>query len=692
MLVGCSWFDNQTTYFNTYYNIKRIIGEIQAEFEYQDENKRTKPRVLVPPIEGLSLKTDTKNNTYQFLKPFMIERQKLQPVVTKVDSILIKGSKILATHPKSNYVEGSIYYMGEAYFMKSEWIPSQQKCIELIERFPDGDFSPDAHLLLAKDYLFQKKIALGKTALSKCIDVAWYKDRYDILSEVYRIQAEMALEDGETEKAVNPYKQAIAQCEDSEQRAKWQVDLASIYYRLGLFEKAEKAYEDVKKETPDPLAQFEAKLYRASSLAQLGRFEEAEKLFVELEDDRKYTEWTSFIQAERLGMERLRKPDSKDPALLAQEKKADTSFVGRPELMAQSFQKGMDYYKKKNYEEAMVYFAKAKVIRTPVYDVANKYFTLIKQLREQNTKVNAMNNVIIEREELRDSVVSMRMKEVYALGRVHEQMDNLDSALYYYRMAYDSTKDANPERSKYLFAQTRVLAETNPEVSDSLLEVLAERYPKSTFGKEAKDNLGLTEVIAQDEAEELYKSGTSFRQIKEYGYAERQFTAILTNHPQSPYAAKALYALGWMYEKDIDNNDSALHFYGKLLEQYPRSDYAREIRPSVEYALAKQNGTEINDSLLLRDLDKDLQEKAKAGEQNVLQQLLQKNQDALQVGGLPSINLPNIDGVTPPGGGNINEMINNQLKPFKDKINGASSVPIIPPPTPVPADTTTKKP
>ncbi|MBC8124817.1 MAG: hypothetical protein H7X70_03705, partial [Candidatus Kapabacteria bacterium] len=81
----------------------------------------------------------------------------------------------------------------------------------------------------------------GKQTLSRAIDVAWYKDRYDILSEAYRIQAEMAIEDGVMDKAVNPYKQAIEQCEDSEQRARWQIDVASIYYRLGEYALAEQA-------------------------------------------------------------------------------------------------------------------------------------------------------------------------------------------------------------------------------------------------------------------------------------------------------------------------------------------------------------------------------------------------------------------------------------------------------------------
>lgn len=247
-------------------------------------------------------------------------------MATKGDSVLLKGSKILANHPKSEYIEGTLFSMAETYFFRQDWIPSQQKCIELIESFADGDYSPDAHLLLSKDYLLQKKISLGKQMLSRTVDIAWYKDRYDILSQAYRIQAELALEEGDLDKAVAPYKQAIAQSEDDAVRAAWQVEVASIYYRMGKYDLAEEAFAKVENYTPDLLAQFESRLYRAACMVQLGRLDEAEQKFKELDDNRNYADWTSYIAAEKLALERARSADLSNPALIAKEKVADTSF------------------------------------------------------------------------------------------------------------------------------------------------------------------------------------------------------------------------------------------------------------------------------------------------------------------------------------------------------------------------------
>lgn len=664
--------------------MKRIRQEVVNDFEYQDEGNRKRPRVLVPAVDSLGLKSEApKNTTYQFLRALAIERSKLAPMSQKVDSILIKGSKVVGLHPKSEYVQGALYLMAEAYFFRSEWVPSQQKCLELIERYQDGEYSPDAHLLLAKVYLMQRKVTQGKQALSKAVDVAWYKDRYDILSEAYRIQAEIHIEDGEIDKAVNPYKQALVMTDDAEQRSRWLVDIGSIYYRMGNYKLAEKSFSQALDEAPDALAEFESKLYMASAIARQDRTDEASALFAELEDNKIFTEWGSFIQAERIALDRLRSDNPNDKTLLAREKFADTSFVGRPELMAQSFQKGMALYKRGDFQEAMKYFAKAKLVRTPVYDVANKYFTLLKQWDEEQRKILQMDLHLRIDTTHKDSILRLRASSMYAIGRVHEQLDAPDSALSYYRGAYDVSPPTSEVAGRYLYSQARMLRDKDPNTADSLFEFIADTWPRSEYAKEASVNLGYTSDASIDDAAELYKSATSFRQIKDFTYASQQYMNIVTKFPTSDYAPKALYAMGWMFERDRQMNDSALHYYGLLLEKYPRSTYAREIRPSVEFALAKINGVEVNDSTLLKNLDDDLLKRAKQGEKDVLQQLMDKNRDALQVSG-PNTTLPSIPGLTP-NGGSINDILQGQIKDATGKIMGSDTTKVpAPPPLPKP--------
>ncbi|MFN6112385.1 MAG: tetratricopeptide repeat protein [Bacteroidota bacterium] len=681
-LAGCSWYDNRITYFNTYYNMQRIRGEVLDEFDYQDELKRNRPRVLVPGLDSIKIASGPpKNSVYQFLRGLQIDRTKLQPVTQKVDSILIKGSKVVAFHPKSQYIEGSLFLMAEAYFFRSEWVPSQQKCLELIERFPDGEYSPDAHILLAKVYLMQRKVSQGTQALSKAVDVAWYRDRYDVASEAYRIQAEMAIEDGDIEKAIMPYKQALIMCEDAGQRSKWQIEIASIYYRIGKYALAEAAFKKVFDENPDALGQFESLLYIASCRARQGAFDEASEMYAQLEDRKAFTEWASFIQAERLAVDRLRQENAKDKTLLARERFADTSFVGKPELMAQSFQKGMALYKTGDYQEALKYFAKAKVIRTPVYDVANKYYSALRSWDEAKRRLYMLDQHLVVDTSRKDSINRLRAGELYAIGRVHENLDRRDSALIYYRWAFGASEPSSDDAGKCLFAQARLLKDSDPIVSDSLFEVISLRWPRSPFAKEAAANLGFTADATIDDAAELYASGSKFRAIKDYAFASRQYMSVVNRFPESELAPKALYAMGWMFERDVHRNDSAIFYYQLLLERYPRSEYAREVRASVEFALAKINGVEVSDSTLLRDLDKDLLQRATEKDKDVMQQLMDRNQDAFQVTA-PNMNLPQIPGMTP--GGSINNVLQGQMRDAQGRIIGKQDTTVIPPPLPKP--------
>ena len=94
VVSGCDWYDNQTTYFNTYYNMERIMDHVKDEFEYIDEGRRRKPRVLVPGLDSIAPEEGAEGGTrnYKFLRGFMIDRAKLQPVCKEFDSILMMGS------------------------------------------------------------------------------------------------------------------------------------------------------------------------------------------------------------------------------------------------------------------------------------------------------------------------------------------------------------------------------------------------------------------------------------------------------------------------------------------------------------------------------------------------------------------------------------------------------------------------
>lgn len=605
LLSGCHTYDNFTTYFNTYYNMDRLIWETEYDFEGTEIMRRQKPRVLTPVDSGLRFGLDAFGRPAeipQFLKDIMIEQTRLQPVKVKLDSVIIKGSKILKQHPKSDYVEGTLLLMAKSFFYQSEWVSAEIKCSELIDRFALGDKSPDAHLLLSKVYLIQRKYALGKTMLSRTADIAWYKKRYDILSEAFRLMAEQAIFDNDEEEAVRPYRQAIAQSDDGEIRARWQLDLASLYYRLGKFDRALKEFNAVLDESPELVQEFEAELYKASCLTYLNKHEEAQAILDDLDGNENFKEFKPDILAQRLRMLRIQGKKEEFDKMASEAQK----FAGFTAIPVVYFEHAMDLYKKGKYEEAKSYFAKSKPVKSQVSPAAAKYYGLLAEWGQKHDVLNKTKPVIdtshtdSSKTIIHDSIYAQHTMINYQLARIHDQLNNQDSALMYYTIAAISARMSDSNRAQYLFSYQKMIRKHQPELADSILEILAYDYGKTEYGQEARVQMGFTEAVVIDTLAELYSSGIRFRNISNYILAARQFNRIAEEYRDSPLAPKALYSLGWMFENTLMQSDSALYYYRLLVERYPQSEYAKDVRAGVEIALAHQSGLyDINTGKML---------------------------------------------------------------------------------------------
>ncbi len=608
-----SSFSDFTTYFNTYYNANRLMNEAEDEFGYFDEKLRITPRVIVPTPEIFN-PNFVPNGPPPFMDEFIIKQFKRQPVVVKLDSIIIKGSKILSTSPKGEYVQKSLFLMAKTYFYREEWLNSQVKCGELIDIYPDGDMSPDAHLLYSKTLLIERKFIQGKMMLSRTVDIAWYKKRYDILSEAFRLQAEQSLYEKNLEGALRPYYQAITQTSDNEMKAKWQLDLAALLYRLGYFEKAESEFAKVLNYKPDYLGKFESKLYRAASLNRLKKFDLANDILDDIENDGKFTEWKGFTYAERLQSMRIKSnldSSSNKKKLISEldsaEKFADTAYIGNNLIQCYYFDRGMDYYQNNEYNKAAKYFVRVQGAKTPVSNTARDLFKAITELEERYVWIAPTMNKIEEGAMPNDTVAYQTSSYLFEMSRTHELLKNKDSAVYYSKLSYEISPKSNQKSARFLYAYSRLIKATDPLLSDSLYEVLANNYMGTEYGDEAARVLGFTKEFKIDPVEELFTSGSSNRINGNFEYANKQFLKIYNEYPNNPLAPKSLYTIGWTFENHIKDKDSTFYYYNLLIQKYPTSIYALDIKSSTEfYAVVQANGGEVPDSLKLtkKEIDK----------------------------------------------------------------------------------------
>lgn len=593
-LVGCSAFDNFTTYFNTYYNMERLMEKSEDEFEFMAFDKR--PIEVYVPDPKLEIDDDFSLGPPPFMKDLIISQRQRQAVEVKLDSVIIKGSKILAFKSKTDYVEGAIFLMAKSYFYQEEWRPSEIKCSELVDKYPNSDFSPDAHLLFAKNALIQRNFYTGKIMLSRTVDIAWQKKRYDILSEAFRLQAELALYQDDKEEALRPYRQAVAQSDNSELSAKWQLELAALLYRIGDFEKAVSEFAKVREFSPTYEQLFESYLYEAECQARLKNFEQSNEILTYLEDDSKFEEWMGYTYAARLTEARM-KGDEK--SIESMENNADTSYVNNMLINTYNFERGMDFYKNSNYFKAQQYFAKARNQRTPIFHEASYMFKALSELRykselaKNNLKTIANDTTGIVNDTLKYSTAML----LFEAGRIQEELGNKDSVIYYYKQAFEVSPKSFEGTSKFIYSYARVIREKDPYKSDSLYEVVADNYATTPFGRDAMNILGFTEEFIVDTAQDLFNSGIKLKNFKDYPFAITQFYSVYERFPNNKLAPRALYNIGWLYEKEIKNLDSAIKYYDIILDKYPNSEYAYALRLPLAQLKNLKFNQKIPDSL-----------------------------------------------------------------------------------------------
>lgn len=596
LITSCKTYDNFTTYFNTYYNAQRLINESQDEFEYQDEKRRIVPRIYAPEPNIKYDEDDQKvSSAPPFLAEFVIDQRKLQPVKVKLDSVIIKGSKILAKHPSSDFVEKTLFLMGQSYFYSSDWLNSQIQCSELIDKFPEGDLSPDAHLMLVKNYLIRRKFYAGKVLLSRTVDVAWFKKRYDILSEAFRIEAELALYQKDLEGALKPYRQAVAQCDDNAIKAKWQLDLAALLYRMSRFKEAAAAYQKVHNYKPDYVQEFEAYIYYALSIMRIGKTDEAEKLLDNLDRDGKYEEWRDYVAAARLDLYRIKDDKLNYNKYVAH---TDSVYANSPTFTGVWFEKAMENYNKNDYSEARKFFARTRTTRSNIAPVSNYLYIILTNWTQKRQNVfpglvqnNKKNNVS------NDTTKVMLASNMFDYARIWEQLGKQDSANYYYKLAMDISPEKMDESARFVYANSRVTKDSNPQYSDSLMEVLVEKYPRTEYGRDAMKKLGYTDRFVIDTVSDYYLSGNSLRKAAEFKLAIEKYNYVHQNYPKSGFAPKSLYAVGWIYEHNIKDLDSAIYYYNELLARYPKSPFAKDVKTSLDYLNIYCSGLPIPDSL-----------------------------------------------------------------------------------------------
>lgn len=578
LLSSCQDYRNFTTYYNRFWNMERIMAEVEDDVDYyRDRAAQPKPRYVVPFDEvGGEFSSD-------YLNRRTLSADEVRTHRFKLDSILLKGSILLTRQAESDYVDDAIYYIAKAYFYQREWFQSSQKTRELIANFPESTWQPEAHLLLAMDLLMQGEIDEAEEMLSKTVDVAFRFRNQEVLTDAFRLNADVQLAQGETTLALRPYERAILLSEDDEQKAAWQYGLGVVLFRAGEFERAAAEFDRVEEYDPTDLVRFEAGLQAAVAMRAAGRYEEASERLAELAEEDDFEEWRGIIVVEQMNVASEGTLDGgfESGAL------AGVDSLGASEYLVYAYyEKGVRAFRAGDYRTAEVNFARVQNSKNPLNTKARDYTVWTGFYHTEKRKAEEATRLQIT--PFPDSLGLIATRAHFNVARFFVRYDVPDSAEHHYRQAVRYAPKGGEDGAKAIYALADFLVRKGEGVeADSLLSDLAENYGDNAWAREARRRLGYTEDFVIDEARDRYTAGLSLMMnAGDYPGALEQFRRVIRDHAGSPYAPQALYASGLIWEKHLDRQDSAIVYYSRLLNTYPESEQAQAIRPVIDATLA----------------------------------------------------------------------------------------------------------
>jgi len=600
-LSACFIGDFMGAYFNTYYNAQKAFSEAEDAVWNQPELKQA----------------GTGRN---YLAQFNVT----QDAKTKFASVIEKCSKLLQYHPESNLVDDALMMIGKSYFYQADYQQAERKFNELISGYPKSNLVFEARLLLAYSYYKEGNKTSAVSTATDLLDAAKKEEDDNIIAYTSLLLAQQELENNNYAIALEHYRDAAATADTKEQRTYALLSAADMYSKIGEYAKAQEAYAKAVKQSPNYQGEYKGGIGVARMLAKQGKFDESLDLLQDLRSDMKYKEFFGEIDLETANDYR----DQGNLALAVQQYRyVDTAFA-RSEWSANSYyQLGLLYETRVGlYDSARIAYNKGKTEAALTSQVApllarradymNKYANVTAEIDKMDSlraywltprDTSSAAPDTVSRDSLQEKKTaradSGKPKPAQqppipldsALTRLALAKSELatlfyitigqkDSALFWYHRLIED-HPLSPLVPRALFSIAQIYSQDSTvarPVVDSLYRQLVDQYPRTQYAAEARRALGMPALdVFPDSAEALYRQAEEAMLAGRNEHAIDTLNLIVQSYPTSPYAPRAEYASGWIYEQVLDKQDSAIANYQRLRARYPSSPYTARVQPKL---------------------------------------------------------------------------------------------------------------
>ena len=606
--TGCVVGDFLGAYFNTYYNASTLFNQAEEDIWGQPDTK----------LSGRNL---------------LIDLNASAAAKTKLTTVVVKCSKLLQDHPDSKFVDDALLMIGKAFFYQGDFTGADRKFKELLTTYPQSGLVMEARVWMAYAEYKEKNLDRAEASAKQVYEDA--KQAGDRANEAYaamlmgRIRADRLDYQG----SCSYYMVAGEEGGNADLRATAYLVAGDMSVAGSDSAQALKMYTAAEKESRNYVITYHALLGEATTLSRLGRGGKALDLLTSMRHNLNYKEFWGQVDVETGNAYRRM---GNYPFAIQQYQYVDTAYARSEWAVAADYHLGLLWEKiYGDFDSARVAYgrgkgANAQFTFAPLvaarYDLMTRYATYRKAIQlddsllivaanapaqiDTGTAAGSKSDTVqpaqadskLPSQDTVHAAVKPSTPPV-PVDTLHARLEsaiNELATLFYAGFSLPDSAEAwfdtlltrypngpNTPRAWYVHAQIVTSRDTvaGKRVADSLYSCIVQNFPQSEFATVARRKLGLPPVVATvDSAEVEYHQAEELLLKGEYQSAIDSFLAVSKAHPRSPFASRAQYAVGWLYEEKLLLGDSALTTYRNLIKNYPSSSYAALVRPRVEAA------------------------------------------------------------------------------------------------------------
>jgi len=586
LLPSCGIWEDFTTYFNLYYNIKEQFSKVELQIQQQQKDLFSTKE----PVYGGSTQTD-------------------------LVKVIEKCSNLLQFNSESAYVDDALLILGKAFFYKKDYQKAIRKFEELKANYPESDLILEADLWTGKSQIRLKNSDDGLAILEDVRKKAVEKGDDDIIRESFIEDIVYLISTEDYENAIAVANEFMKVSNDDVIKAKVWFEIGKLNMKIGDVENAIVAYSNVFNFSPDFDLEYSASLNYGKALRENGKNEEALDVFNDMYSEDKYSDNLAEIQLEIAKTNRALGNYQLAVDLFTE---VDTTYRNTTSAGAAKYELGELYeYNFLNLDSAAAYYKKSSTSTLPQEYIKgakdknvlfSRYTSLDKSIAKYDKALFYSQN---PDEFVKDSIAYVEdslaiQSELRKVKELQEIWSGLDSLLNKKDttgafadtiraidtlFVYDSTfvKDTlfTKIRTKLaqdsiilnrfdsLFTSTGFQKPSNQNVllqnqQKNLRNQLARQLPDTL---KFKNNPPLKSPLPDDSLkvllakDELELGNLFLTEINMPDSAKWYYEDILNNYTDTRYRASTLYALG-SYYLTVNDNETADSLFNIIYENY----------------------------------------------------------------------------------------------------------------------------